>query len=121
MSSKGGRSGHGSLAPSRTADPPHKRPTFAVGFRAVYVGRWADSRSAVVGWGGAPNLVGNNSRFRAFHSRLSRYDSRFASLPEFAVNDLIWLPVFAAKWRFSGETRKISRFHGNSRECAPPA
>jgi hypothetical protein len=67
------------------------------------------------------NIIGNNSWFGEFNSRLGLANSRFGRLREFAGNSLIWLAGFADKRRFYGENRGNSRFDGNNREfCAFP-
>jgi hypothetical protein len=52
-----------------------------------------------------PNLLGDNSRFGEFNSRLARANSRFAVLRELAGKALICLTVFAAKRGLRGSNR----------------
>jgi hypothetical protein len=52
-------------------------------------GELADGRSVVVGWGGAPSLVGNISRFRAFSFPIEPVRFPICGLREFFVNELI--------------------------------
>jgi len=75
--------------------------------------------SAVVrGWG-VPKILGENSRFGEFNSRLGRREFPFALLREFARKGLIYLAVFAAKMAGAGENRRNSRFVGKNREFCP--
>jgi hypothetical protein len=61
--------------------------------------------SAVIG-----DLLGDNSRFGVFNSRLPGANSRLAPFRELAVKALIYLTVFAAKTAVIGENRKNSRY-----------
>jgi len=59
-----------------------------------------------------------NSRFGAFNSRFGAANSRFDSQREFAVNHLVCLNVFAAKWPRIWGKSKNSRLNGKNREFA---
>jgi hypothetical protein len=61
-------------------------------------------------------LLGPNSRFGGFNSRLGRCKFPFGTLREFARNGLICLAVFSAKTALTGQNRKNFRFYGKNRE-----
>src|SRR6266567_6313996 len=61
-------------------------------------------------------VVGFNSRFGAFNSRLGGREFPFRRSREFARKGLIWLSVCPAEWRLRVANRKSSRFNGNNRE-----
>jgi hypothetical protein len=64
-------------------------------------------------------VLGGNSRFGGFNSRLCPNKFAFPPLRELASKGLIWLAVFAAKTAVIGKNLKNSRFHGNNREFCP--
>src|SRR5690348_1429942 len=72
--------------------------------------------AAVAGRCGGPSIVGGNSRFDEFNSRLGGHKFPFTPVTEFAGNGLIRLNVFATEQRLSGPNRKNSRYYGNNRE-----
>src|ERR1700730_15816121 len=66
-------------------------------------------------------VLGSNSRFGGFNSRLGPNKFPFSRLRELARKGLTYLTVFGAKTAVFGDNRKNSRFHGKNREFRPTA
>src|SRR5690348_13499878 len=77
--------------------------------------------SAVVARCGGPNILGDNSRFGVFNSRLGRGELPVRTLREFAGKGLIYPTILAARRQRSGQNRQNSRFFGKNREFASTA
>jgi hypothetical protein len=70
--------------------------------------------SAVVRRCGGPTILGENSWFGEFNSRLGRREFPFALLREFAHKGLIYRAVFAAKRRVLGKIDEIPGLSGKT-------
>ena len=64
------------------------------------------------------DILGYNSRFGVFNSRLGQTNSLFGLLREFARKGLIWAIAFAAIARLRGKIQKIPGFDGKYWEFA---
>jgi len=113
----------------RPAGPPQKRPSFGVRSPQLDLCFIVVRRDGAMGLflvlflcaAVARAVLRCNSRFGVFNTRLGPNKFPFPPLRELTGKGLTCLVVFAAKPAVFGQNRENSRFHGNNRECRPPA